>query len=88
MSDEFAHEPRSLISPASKAVALTPNNDADLANIPRAIYVGGAGNLTVTMLGQSGTTLFTAVPAGTILPIQIKRLHATGTTAAAIVAVW
>lgn len=48
------------------------------------IYVGGAGNLTVIMeSGQS--VLFTAPPVGTLLPIRVKQVMATGTTATALV---
>lgn len=50
----------------------------------RAIYIGGAGNVTVSASASGGTTqLFTAPPVGSILPIELNqgRLMATGTTA-------
>jgi hypothetical protein len=44
------------------------------------VYVGGAGNLKVTM--ASGTTLtLEGVLAGSILPIQVQQIFATGTDA-------
>lgn len=53
----------------------------------RAVYVGGAGNLTVVM--QDGSScLFTAIPAGTMLPISITSYTTAGTTATAIVGIW
>jgi hypothetical protein len=49
------------------------------------LYVGGAGDVTV--LTQLGTTLlFSAVPAGTILPIRCSKVFSTGTTATLITA--
>lgn len=46
--------------------------------ICQAIYVGGAGD--VTLLGLDGlSTLFTAVPVGTIIPFLAKRIMSTGT---------
>lgn len=37
----------------------------------RAIYVGGAGNLTVKTTASATAVVFTAPPVGTILPIVI-----------------
>lgn len=46
----------------------------------RAVYVGGAGDLKVTM--ASGTTLtLEGVLAGSVLPIQVQQIFATGTDA-------
>ena len=75
--------------PATKAESITPDDDTDIA-IPRAIWVGGAGDLTVTM-GEDKTSTpvtFASVPAGIMLPIRVKRVLATGTTASAIVALY
>jgi len=74
-------------SPAINAAAVTPNDAADLTTASRAIYVGGAGNLTVVMLGGA-TITFTGVAAGTIYPLRVARVRATGTTATGLVALW
>jgi hypothetical protein len=67
--------------------AVTPSDSVDLAYITRAIYVGGAGDVSV--LNASGATVvFTAVPAGTVLPISTARIRASGTGATAIVALF
>lgn len=55
----------------------------------RAIYIGGAGNVTVNSAPTgAGGTLFTAPPVGAILPIELNqgRIMATGTTATVMVA--
>lgn len=69
----------------SSAVAVTPS-DTTLINC-RAIYVGGAGNVTVTPKGGSAV-LFTAPPVGSIIPIALDGglINATGTTATVMVA--
>ncbi|HEY3495268.1 MAG TPA: hypothetical protein VGK73_11305 [Polyangiaceae bacterium] len=54
---------------------------------PRAVYVGGAGNLSVRMAGGS-TVVFTAVPAGTLLPISISRVVRATTTATTILVLY
>jgi hypothetical protein len=75
----------SMLAPSGDGVVLTKSDTDELAVKSRAIYVGGAGDLNVVM--ASGTTvLFSAVPAGTILPIQIKQLLSTSTTATLVVA--
>lgn len=51
---------------------------------PRAIYVGGTGNVAVRMV--DGTLpIFSAVPVGAILPINVDKVLATGTTATLMV---
>ena len=53
----------------------------------RAIYVGGAGNLSVQMGPGAATVVITAPPVGSILPLAIEngRIMA-ATTATALVA--
>lgn len=64
------------------AAAITPSDTAE--NFAVALYVGGAGNVSVVT--EAGTTtLFSGVPAGTILPIRVVKVRATGTTATTIV---
>lgn len=80
--------------PASFAVVVTPSDTTNLKDLfsgefPRGLYVGGTGNLTVVMAGDRGadtTVLFSAVPAGALLPIRVKRVMA-ATTATLIVAI-
>lgn len=56
----------------SGAFAVTPS-DTTLINC-RAIYVGGAGNVTITA-GPSGSAAvtFTAPPVGSIIPIMLDQ---------------
>jgi hypothetical protein len=51
------------------------------------IYVGGAGDLAVVTDGGDEVT-FSAVPAGSFLPVHIKQVKLTGTDATAILALW
>lgn len=71
--------------PATYAVAVTPNDGADLAAAARSLYVGGAGDVKVTTTGGDAVT-FVAVPAGSILPVRVARVWSTGTSATSIVA--
>ena len=51
------------------------------------LYIGGAGNVKVTTIGGDVIT-FTATPVGSVLPVQVIKVHATGTTATLINALW
>lgn len=72
--------------PASWAFAITPGSD-ELAVYPRALYVGVAGDVEVTMLGDGVSATFVGVPAGTILPIRVSHVTA-GTTADSILGLY
>lgn len=69
-------------STASDAFAITPS---DTASVPaKALYIGGAGNVSV--MTESGSIVtFTGVGAGAILPVRVGRVRATGTTATNII---
>lgn len=71
---------------ATTAVVITPSDSTDLAiGFTRAIFVGGTGDLSVIMLdGQ--TITFPSVAAGSMLPLCVSRIRATGTTATNIIA--
>lgn len=71
-------------APATRVVVISPDNDEDLADTPRALWVGGGGALVLTALDDSAPVTIAAVPAGALLPIRVKRVLATGTTATAI----
>lgn len=51
------------------------------------LYVGGAGNVVVDTIGSDLSITFAAVPVGTILPVQVKKLRS-ATTATNIIALW
>lgn len=73
---------------ADYAAAVTTSDATNLAFPTRALFVGGAGNLSVVMAGDGGAVTFTGVAAGTTLQLRALRVNATGTTATSIVALW
>lgn len=85
--DKFSDYPTNLTAPAREAVAVTPSNSIDLPVLPRAIYVGQAGDLAVRLPDGSVVT-FANVQAGSFLPIRVQGINATGTTASQIVSLW
>lgn len=74
-------------SPAAFGAAITPHDTNNLATLTRAIYVGGPGDLTVTLAGGDTVTL-TGVLAGAIYPLRCKKVLSTGTSATSLIALW
>jgi len=72
---------------AGSAAAVTPNDSVDLAPGVRGLYVGAAGDVTVTLDRDNASVVFTGVLAGTVLPIRAKRVH-TASTASNMVALY
>lgn len=80
MSDKFEGRARSFDGPANDGFSVTPNDVAALAEITRAIYVGTAGNISLTLTSGAALT-FINVPSGTLLPVRATEVKSTGTTA-------
>ncbi len=80
--------------PVESALAVTPSDTANLAppsgdanKATRALLIGGAGGVKVDMAdGTTVTLTFPATACGLMVPIGVKKVYATGTTATAIVA--
>lgn len=64
-----------------------PDDTAFLKYYSRYLWVGGAGNVSVTMMNGTSAILV-GVGKGTMLKIRVARVNATGTTATAIVSLY
>lgn len=69
-----------------EAKDVVPNDGVDLDSNASALYVGSTGHIAVHMVRQDDDAIpvvvvFNNVQAGTILPIWVRRVLATGTTA-------
>ena len=69
----------------SRAAAVTPSDSTQI--YASALYVGGAGNVSVVTEGDD-TVTFTGVQAGSMLVLRIKQVRSTSTTATNIVRLW
>ena len=85
MVDRFAGMGGDLLSPAADAAAVVPSDTVDFPNVPRRLWIGGAGNVKINTAAGNAVT-YTGVLAGTYLGIRASRVFATGTTATNIVA--
>lgn len=74
------------IGHAERAIAVDVSSaDQEFPLGFRALYVGGAGDVAVTMKG-GGDITFTGILAGSILPIGASVIKNSGTTATGMVA--
>ena len=80
MQDRFEHHSPGISAPASRAVAIAPSDEAALPFIPRAVYIGGAGDLA-TRTADGGEVVWKNLPAGSFLPFRPTMILAAGTTA-------
>jgi hypothetical protein len=75
------------VEPVYGAVAVATSDVADLPLAPtRSIYVGVSGDVKVDLV-SGDTVTFKAAPVG-VLPLRVKRVYATGTTATNILALY
>ena len=82
MSNPFQGRELPLAGPAADILPVTPNNTADLPAVAVGLYVQTGGALSViTVLGNTRSI---TVPDFTILPVGVRRVRATGTTATGI----
>lgn len=87
MPDTFENFSAGLNSPAFDAFVVSPDDNVALPHVTRAIYVGGGGDLTITM-AHGQTVTFTAVQPGMMYPLRCSAVLLTGTTASGIVGLY
>lgn len=84
MPDRFQTHAPGLEAPASHGFAITPSDSDALTEVTRALYVGGAGAVAIVLASGASVTL-SGIAGGTILPLRIGQIRATGTTATSLV---
>lgn len=68
------------------AAAITPSDSVNFST-PSIVWVGTAGNVKVTT-AQGTDVVFTSVPGGVVLPVQVLRVWANGTAATNLVRIF
>ncbi len=86
-NDPFRYFSDSIDSPAQRAADVTPSDSTDLATSARSLWIGAAGDVRLTTVGGD-TVTFVGCTGGSLLPVRAARVHATGTTATNIIALW
>lgn len=78
----FKNRAHALSGPATDALPVIPDDANDLPHVAIGLYVETGG--TVSMITAAGETRQIAVVEFSILPVGVRRVLATGTTASGI----
>lgn len=83
--DKFEHVADGLTAPAEETFAISPDDNAELPQITKAIYVGDGGDVTLRASRSDIDTVFRNLPTGAILDVRVSAVRATGTTASNLI---
>lgn len=79
MNDPFSSRVSSLAGPARDILPVTPDDTTDLSVVAVALYIEQGGSLTITTAAGGQRTI--NVADWSILPVGVRRVWASGTTA-------
>jgi len=88
MSDQFQNNADQVSAPATRAVSVTPHDSNALSDIPKALFVGTGGSITMRGVNGAADQVWKNVPSGSVLPFRAQYVRATGTTAADLLALY
>lgn len=76
--------------PVASLRSVTPHatNDLPAPGVCRALWIGGAGDISIIAEDDTAAVIIAGVQAGVLLPIRAKAVRVTGTTATSIVALY
>lgn len=78
MADKYS-DVDSVMASGRKGFAITPHDSTELALTPKAVWVGGAGNLVVRLVDDSADITISGIASGSLLPIRPKLVKTTST---------
>jgi hypothetical protein len=89
-TNRFSQADAAILSPYTRAVTITPNDNEDLVEIPRGVYASkGSSHCTVVVIMEGDdVSVSLDFARGEIMPIRVRRIYATGTDATSIVALY
>lgn len=85
MADMFQTFVDSPLSPARLAFPITPHDITELQTVPRGIYVGTGGNVTLRSAGASTDVTYKNLADGSYIAVRATHVREAGTTAADLI---
>lgn len=85
-TDVFANRADTPNGPSRAASAVTPHATNEIDPLPKALYIGTGGDVTLRAVDSAADVLYKNVPSGAYLFVRAQFVRAAGTTASNIVA--
>lgn len=82
MTNPFENRTSSLSGPATDILPVAPNDSADLSEVAIALYIETGG--TLSLVTARGGARNVSVADKSILPVGVRKVNATGTSATGI----
>ena len=83
--DSFLQFTDSPSEPATGAFIITPHATNELPFVTKALYIGGAGDVSLRPLNSDTDVQFRNLAAGSVLDIRAKAVRVSGTSATFLV---
>jgi hypothetical protein len=85
VQDRFQNFGDSLMTPAERCYAITPNDVQELPLATKAVFIGQSGDVRLVSVQSTEAVTFRNLAAGSILDVRARLILATGTTATDLV---
>lgn len=85
MTDMLKDQSDSAVSPSRAPFAIVPDDDAELPAIPKGIYVGSGGDVTLRGVDASVDVTYRNLPDASYIAVRARYVRAAGTTAGDLV---
>ena len=86
MTDKFANQSDSANGPARDAFVLAPSDTSPIKTLPKGIYVGTGGDVTLRAIESSADVTYRNLTDGSYIAVRALYLRASGTTASDLIA--
>lgn len=84
-TDYFDGQSDAAFQPARRAFAIAPHATNEVDPLPKALYIGTGGNVTLRAVNGSADVTFKNLASGQILDVRAQYVRVSGTTATDIV---
>ena len=85
MADPFAGYPDVLDNPSRAPFAITPHDVNELPVVPKGIYVGTGGDVTLRGIRGAADVTYRNLPDASYIAVRASHVRATGTTASNLI---
>ncbi len=86
MTDLFHNQQDTVLTPSRHPYAITPHDSAALPRVPKGLYVGSGGDVTLRGVEAESDVTYRNLPDASYIAVRASHVRATGTTASDLIA--